>query len=309
MPTIYAGEWAPEYGGPHLTEADGPEGQAEVWEHSLLTSVDCPPLARPLAFVDGIRRVEAQLFYAEGNEEPAPGVAGALAVGAVVPSPAGPLEVVEVEVRRLAIFGSGKTASLPPQPGGWSWQTVTLEDGSLDAPMQELQRLMREREWALAERLAAAGQLVCLDGPLHSTRDLKASIVGYVKTHHRRLLEPAAHAKVALLEHGQRTSLFTVSERHSCYFRLAQRTPRHHPWFGIVRLEVSAGAGRQATVATMNAVCGTLPRYAGVSHVDPRAPQNLQPVGALERELRRRCGDTALGTRATREAVAQLAGG
>ena len=35
----------------------------------------------------------------------------------------------------------------------------------------------------------------------------------------------------------------------------------------------------------------TLPRYASESHKDPRAPQNLYPVGGLERELRRRLGD------------------
>jgi hypothetical protein len=38
-------------------------------------------------------------------------------------------------------------------------------------------------------------------------------------------------------------------------------------------------------------VTATLPRYASESHKDPRAPQNLYPVGGLERELRRRLGD------------------
>jgi hypothetical protein len=50
-----------------------------------------------------------------------------------------------------------------------------------------------------------------------------------------------------------------------------------------------------------------LPRYAGLGHIDPRAPQNLQPVAALERHLRHGLGDIALAVRATREAVAVLA--
>ncbi len=258
-----------------------------------------------LAFVDGVRRVEAQLFHAEEGQSPTPGIAGVLAVGAVVPSGDGVLGFEQVLVRRLAIFGAGKRAELPEQPGGWCWEAVTLEDQSVDGPVQKLQMLMREQEWLLAQRLAESGHLVCLDGPLHGSRGQHLQgVVGYVKTHHRRLLEPSAQAAVGELQTGQRTSLFTISERHSCYFRLAARGPEHHPWFGVVRLEMSASVGRETAVATLNEVCGALPRYAGVAHVDPRAPQNLQPVGALERELRRRCGDTALSTRAARQAVA-----
>jgi len=49
-----------------------------------------------------------------------------------------------------------------------------------------------------------------------------------------------------------------------------------------------------------------LPRYAGVAHRDPRAPQNLQPVGALEAHLRHLLGDPGLAYRAVREAVAGM---
>jgi hypothetical protein len=38
-------------------------------------------------------------------------------------------------------------------------------------------------------------------------------------------------------------------------------------------------------------------------HLDPRAPQNLVPIAALERELRRRLGDPAFVYRALREAT------
>ena len=46
-----------------------------------------------------------------------------------------------------------------------------------------------------------------------------------------------------------------------------------------------------------------LPRTASEPHIDPRAPQNLVPVAALERELRRRMGDRGLVFRAIRSAV------
>jgi hypothetical protein len=39
-------------------------------------------------------------------------------------------------------------------------------------------------------------------------------------------------------------------------------------------------------------------------HIEPRAPQNLVPIAALERDLRHRLGDAGLVLRALRSAVA-----
>ena len=46
-----------------------------------------------------------------------------------------------------------------------------------------------------------------------------------------------------------------------------------------------------------------LPPLASSPHKDPRAPQNLVPIGGLERELRRRLGDQQLLYRSLRAAV------
>jgi hypothetical protein len=51
-------------------------------------------------------------------------------------------------------------------------------------------------------------------------------------------------------------------------------------------------------------VTASLPRYASARHKDPRAPQNLYPIGGLERELRRRLGDSDLAVRALKIAAA-----
>ncbi len=308
MARIYAGEWAPEYGSPMQID-DDVQGEAVLLEHETLQAVPCPePPVRPrLAFVDGVRHVEASLWYADDpSSEPIPGLAGVVAAGAVTPDGNGRLSVSEVVVRRLAIFGGGRSASLPDQPGGWSWVALATENTTLDAPQLELQRRMREQEMLLAERLAGAGHIVVLDGPLSQVRGLAHPVVGYVKTHHRRLLPSEAHDLVSTLRGGERSSLFTVSQRHSCYFRLLDPGPDRHPWYGIVRIEVPGDLGREEARSLVQATCGVLPHYAGVAHVDPRAPQNLQPVAALERELRRRCGDRALGLRAARAAVRQL---
>ena len=52
-----------------------------------------------------------------------------------------------------------------------------------------------------------------------------------------------------------------------------------------------------------------LPPLASVPYKDPRAPQNLVPIGGLERELRHRLGDQHVLYRALRAAAAASPGG
>ena len=59
-------------------------------------------------------------------------------------------------------------------------------------------------------------------------------------------------------------------------------------------------------MSTSEIVGGVIPRYASVPQKDPRAPQNLFPIGGLERELRRRLGgDHALVHRALKAVAAR----
>jgi hypothetical protein len=62
----------------------------------------------------------------------------------------------------------------------------------------------------------------------------------------------------------------------------------------VVRLEVSDVVGLDAAVRLADATAVLLPRFSPSRGRDPRAPQNLLPIGALEAGLRRRLGDAAL---------------
>ena len=64
-----------------------------------------------------------------------------------------------------------------------------------------------------------------------------------------------------------------------------------HGLAGIVRLEVRAALGLQQAVELANFAAVRLPEFASTAVRDPRAPQNLVPVGALEEQLRHRLGD------------------
>jgi hypothetical protein len=87
-------------------------------------------------------------------------------------------------------------------------------------------------------------------------------------------------------------------DRYSCFLRLAMPREVDHPLAGIVRVEVGAAVGIDKARRMASLSANLLPRFASASVRDPRAPQNLLPVGALEQEMRRRLGDPLLLRRA-----------
>jgi hypothetical protein len=111
---------------------------------------------------------------------------------------------------------------------------------------------------------------------------------------------------VARLGVGQRTPVLLVggrSPRFTWYLRLPGEIA--HGWAGVVRLEAGADHRIGDAVDLADQLCLTLPRFASQPQKDPRAPQNLYPIGGLERELRRRLGDPMLIHRSLREAAAR----
>jgi hypothetical protein len=311
-PAIFVEDWAATYGSPYLVQADEPlsadvelveDGDRLVVHPGAISNLDVG-----IAFVDGVRRGEASLYqHDSATGAVAYGVAGAHACGAVIGN-GNALQFGTIRLRRLVIWGAGLTGSLPAVPGGWTWTSASIAGSAPDAPLKELQTRMREDEGRLAEDLSDQGYLVVIDGPLNFVRSRDLPVVGYVKTHHRALLSEEHHKRIPELQAAQRTSLFRLgNDRYSCYLRLTTRTATSSPWFGIVRLEVPQSPGLTAAVDVVDRVAGMVPRFAGVAHRDPRAPQNLQPIGALETHLRHLLGHAGLATRAVREAVDSLA--
>jgi hypothetical protein len=100
-----------------------------------------------------------------------------------------------------------------------------------------------------------------------------------VKTHRSRYLPPELHALVAELGPAERTPVFRLTSdwpRYSWYLRLPCRPGA--PWSGVVRVECpDVGLGDAVELAELSQA--VLPRYASVEHKDPRAPQNLYPIG------------------------------
>ena len=147
--------------------------------------------------------------------------------------------------------------------------------------------------------------LLVLDGPLRKRGHIPDA-VGFVKTHHVRYLpRRRSTGSSARSPPGERTPVFRVDaqpfSRYSWYLRLPG--PAGGPWAGIVRCEATGALAADAVVRARRSWSPpTFPRFASEPHKDARAPQNLYPIGGLERELRRRLGDSGLLYRALRVA-------
>jgi hypothetical protein len=193
---------------------------------------------------------------------------------------------------------------VPLSPGGgFSWTVDSLPPGAAATAEVRLQSLMRDAERDLAEDMAQEGAVVVLDGPLTRVRTQGKRVIGYVKTHWRVPLDDAGRAVVADLRAGQRTSLLAPRDDvYSTYLRLPS-SGTAGTWGATVRLEIPTHVGVTRAATWADEACALLPRYAGVAHVDARAPQNLQPVAAIERQLRHLLGDAGLAMRAVRTAV------
>lgn len=80
----------------------------------------------------------------------------------------------------------------------------------------------------------------------------------------------------------------------------------YHNLHGIVRLELSSDIPLTTAQTIADQTAYLIPEYASYPYKDPRAPQNLTPVGALERELGRRMGDAILIKRRVQNFLASV---
>ena len=313
--------WDPSYG----TSLDSELGEsaAEVALDVELPvaqwrPIDPDPAVEPPAavfFVDGVRRIDAQVWVDESGDdgEASPALCASYAAGVVCCCRSGGAHLVAAHVRR-GLFTTAKDAADVPTAAGTyrANRTAALPDVG---PGQVLS-LAVQRELGDTELEAAAlardghgvdDDLLVVDGPLRGRQHLPRAI-GFVKTHRSQYLPPHLGAVIAELRSGQRTPVFGLGsswERYTWYLRLPCRPGA--PWAGVVRVECSAELTTAQAVALAARSQVTLGRFASTEYKDSRAPQNLYPIAGLERELRRRLVEPNLLYRALRRAAVATA--
>ena len=125
----------------------------------------------------------------------------------------GPARFDRVTSGRAAIFTAGRHVRLPDHRNGWRWEPYAVDGADVESARQQLQRLMRDAEADIAEALSNEGWLTVVDGPLHGIRHRRGlPVVGYVKTHHRRILAREHWLRVPELAAGERSGLFAMQD-------------------------------------------------------------------------------------------------
>jgi hypothetical protein len=298
--------WSPDYGAPMGDEAlvestaevnAWVEADADAWAPrgvpSGTTTLD------DLLFVDGVRRVEAHVWITDDDDVVHQGICASYAAGGVHCN--GTARVVQPQVRH------GLFSPVPDVPP-ISTRHVHFTAHVAVSDEQDLSLLLQTKMGELESQVAAAvGEvgLIVVDGPLKFGQAHPGKI-GYIKTHSSAYGPPIVRETVTRLAVGERTPILLLGgreNRYSWYFRLP--CPVRHGWAGVVRLETTADQPFADVVSLADRLSVTLPRFASCEEKDPRAPQNLYPIGGLERELRRRLGDPMLIMRSLREAAAK----
>ncbi len=300
--------WTPEYGselprepadrGDESLDVD-PEVELPRARWAALRPAAGLTLPACVAFVDGVRRIDARV-RARAGERRVSGAFGSLGVGAALCQP-GRATIVDTRVERVLALGSG--IALPDVvevSPALRYEPLTTTDDGPDAPLARLQEAMRAAEERLAQTLAARQDaLVVCDGPLRPAAfgaSEGGPQLGYVKRLHETYLTSELMPIVAELPAGARTPLFALRAprrfaRLAWFLRLAAPHASDLDLAGLVRLEVSDALGVEEARRLADQSAALLPRLAPSRGRDPRAPQNLLPIGALETHLRRLLGD------------------
>jgi hypothetical protein len=314
VPSFSVDPWDPGYG-----MAFGEEMSGEALQESsaeLILELEFPAAQwRPVTadtdrrvpenvlFLDGVRRIDARVWVHGPDPQPAAGIAASYAAGLVCLN--GTARITDVAVERGLFTAAPGAADIVSRHA--SYPARRAAGPGMDQLSLALQQRLSDTEVQLAllfrKENPDANDLLFVDGPLRGRTHLDRT-VGYIKTHHTTYLPPEQAATVSALGPGQRTPVFTMGtswRRNSWYLRLPGSSGA--PWSGVVRLECSAELPVPEVISLADLSARLLPPLASSAHKDPRAPQNLVPIGGLERELRRRLGDQQLLYRSLRSAA------
>ena len=300
--------WSPEYGS-ELSEDFTLEPEAAVdlsvetpWGEWTAITPPADDPADSICFLDGVRRLDARIRVIDDKGAIHLGLCASISAGSVHCAN-GRAEIKPGDTRRRLL------APLALDPLKTKYDTyhaihVPASEGNYLSA--ELQRQMAQMEQEIARNLNDEDHsLIVIDGPLRSVHNSN-KMVGYIKSHRVSYLPPESSILMEL-EPGQRTPVFLVGSswrRFSWYIRLP--SPLAEMGSGIARCEARPDLSKEAVINLANQTARTLPVYASTSAKDSRAPQNLYPIGRLEKQLRHRLGSRELMYRALRMATSGL---
>ncbi|GEM82175.1 DNA double-strand break repair nuclease NurA [Meiothermus hypogaeus] len=292
--------WNPEYALPERVGGeDEGRGLEEVKTHyeghwTARTPAKVELHSWPIVYlVDGRQRIDAQIADSRGRRA----LLATVIAGAVLRDGAGIRPVGEPRKEHILLHSAELEEPLPPGLGHYRpIQTSRSDPASLRARVTEQ---MRRLEASLVNELE--GGLVIVDGQIFpGAQAYKAPerILGYTKTQAATYLGPEEQALLHNLEPHQRTPIFSIPgyalrrplDVFSWYVRLPlEPSAPFYSGAALLRVETPTSEPAEASKLadlSVNLFC----TLASSPARDPRAPQNLIPIGGLEQWLGRHLG-------------------
>jgi len=303
-------------------------------EQSRWTPISCRASVPRVCLVDGVRRAEAHALDDDGGVTPVLGLFGSFATGAVELDGVARLRTDRMRVQRRYLHTS--SIEVPDRTLALQTTRLTFESRSVPAASRAndlvaaLNRAMLDEEARLAETLSEdEDALTLVDGPLRALRSPGRRVVGYIKRVQQWYVPRSELGLLGTLDPDrcERTPVFHIPPgvspggptgsgdphhigegRYSWFIRLPAGGPHVHVLGGLLRLECSASVSLPRAVELADQTAVLLPRLASSPVRDPRAPQNLTPIGALETRLTHLLGDRRLIHRLLTASIAEEAG-
>jgi uncharacterized protein len=307
--------WNPEYALPErLGGEDGGSSAIVVkteiegdWKAHTPASI-APDKWPMLLFVDGRQRVEAMIADGQGR----PAMLATVLAGAVLRDGGGIRPVSDPIKRHLWLYAGNE--ALPSSLSHYEKIEVKKTDpASLRSRITDL---MRQTEVLLANQLSKELETatIIMDGQLYpGSQGIQnpERIVGYTKTQAAAYLPPEEQGLLFKLQPRQRSPIFELPgtplrrplDVYSWYVRLPLEPDV--PFFGgagLLRVETASKEPREA-VQLANLSVSLFCAMASSPARDPRAPQNLVPIGGLEQWLGRYMGSAEVVRRKIIEAL------
>lgn len=292
--------WNPDYALPERVGAeDQGSGLEDIKTHYESDWVaHTPPKIEPhdwpiVYLVDGRQRIDAQIADARGRRA----LLATVIAGAVLRDGGGIRPVGEPLKRHILLHSSDLEEPLPPGLRHYEpIKTAKSDPASLRSKVTEV---MRRLEASLVDKLE--GGLVVVDGQIFpGEQDYRAPgrLLGYTKTQAATYLGPEQQALLYDLEPYQRSPIFQIPgyalrrpvDVFSWYVRLPlEPNSTFYSGAALLRIETPTEEPYEAiTLADLSV--SLFCTLASSPSKDPRAPQNLIPIGGLEQWLGRHMG-------------------
>ena len=305
--------WNPEYALPERVATDDEASGLEdikthyegEWKAHRPAAVELDNW--PIVYlVDGRQRIDALIADSQGRRA----LLATVIAGAVLRDGGGIRPVGEPLKKHLLLHSSDLEETLPP--GLQHYQPLRVPRSDPASLRSKVTEEMRTLEARLVNELE--GGLVVVDGQIYpggQALEEPGRILGYTKTQPATYLGPEHQALLYALEPLERTPIFSIPgyarrrplDVFSWYVRLPLNPSTvFYNGAALLRVETLSAEPRDAipladfSVSLFGALASSPVR-------DPRAPQNLIPIGGLEQWLGRHMGQAEVVRRRIAQAL------